>query len=86
MKKENKYGKINKVQRKQPIILFRDIQVSQIETDVLTKLKSNTLKEFVRVENVQYDTNVGFSIRDNEVTGIRLYTSGFGFEILCGLV
>jgi len=61
---------------------FRNSQVLYYQAEILKKIenyiKSETNKEveFTLVDKIEHDTQMGFTIQDNQITGIGLYNCG----------
>ncbi|MHA1334140.1 MAG: leucine-rich repeat domain-containing protein [Promethearchaeota archaeon] len=58
------------------LVSFRDAEIHKFEADVLKELESLAGKEFSLVDEIEWDTKMGFTVGNNFVTGIGLYTCG----------
>ncbi|MBD3213887.1 MAG: hypothetical protein GF311_14855 [Candidatus Lokiarchaeota archaeon] len=55
------------------IISFRGCQIPQYEANVLQALETQLGKQFTQVDKVSSKTQMGFSVENEKVTGLRLY-------------
>jgi hypothetical protein len=50
-------------------------QISQFDADVLNELESSLNKNFTLVNEIKWDTEMGFTVKNQMVNGIGLYQS-----------
>ena len=55
------------------IISFRNSQIIQYEANVLQELENQLNKKFTLVDKVDWNTEMGFSVENNQVIGIGFY-------------
>ena len=53
-------------------VSFKGAQIRQFEAEALQEIETLTKKEFTKVKKVELDTQMGFSVDENQVTGIFL--------------
>ncbi|MFX1445923.1 MAG: hypothetical protein ACFFHV_21110 [Promethearchaeota archaeon] len=73
---EEKRKKREAEEKKINFIMFKGIQIPQFEAEVLQELETLTKKEFIKLEKIERDTKMGFSVENQNVIGIGLNDCG----------
>ena len=55
---------------------FRDAHIAQYEAEVLQEIEQLTNMQFTKVNLIERETQMGFTIEKKRVTGINLYNCG----------
>ena len=58
------------------IVSFKGAQIRQFEAEVLQKIEALTKKDFTKVDKVEWTTQMGFSVDNNQLIVIGLYDCG----------
>jgi len=68
--------KIEPDEKANKVVSFRGAQIWQYEAEVLQEIETLTKKEFTKVDELKYNTQMGFSVDNNQLIGIGLYECG----------
>ncbi|KKL66941.1 hypothetical protein LCGC14_2139980, partial [marine sediment metagenome] len=73
IRKEAEHKRKEEEERLKKIISFRGGQILQFEANILQMLETQLKKQFTLVNKIYYNTQMGFSVGNNKITGIGFY-------------